>query len=93
MTVSNPLTRPVGWCGAQGPSVHCGCEFHRAWVLLNPGHEDVIEDRARIVAWMAENPGRNPATGRPMPHPDDFLVEVYGTGATPAELRAMGLVV
>jgi len=62
-------------------------------VLLHPEHPDVVEHRARIIEWMAQHPGYNPATGRAMAHPDDFLVDEYGIRATEAELRAVGLVV
>jgi hypothetical protein len=79
-------------CGYPGPSVNCGCEYHREWVRQNPEHPDVVAGRAEVVAWMAENLGYNPATGRAMAHPDDFLMEVYGSGATSAELNVMGLV-
>ncbi len=81
------------YCGYSGMSVDCGCDVHRAMVLLHPEHPDVIEGRVQIVGWMAEHPGVNPATGRALAHPDDYLVEVYGTGATAEELEWIGVLV
>lgn len=80
-------------CGIEGMNVHCGCDYHRAWVLCNPDHPDVVEDRARIIAWMADHPGINPATGRPMAHPDDYLTDFYGYGLTEAEAGVLELLV
>jgi hypothetical protein len=78
-------------CGASTPNVYCGCPNHQTWVRENPDHPDVIADRARTIAWMAEHPNRNPATGHPMPHPDDYLQAVYGRGATRRELWDMDI--
>jgi hypothetical protein len=78
-------------CAYNGPSVWCGCAYHTAWVLANPGDPAVQEQRAQTIAWMREHPGKNPATGRAMAHPDDYLVPVYGYGATVDELRYLGI--
>jgi len=82
----------IAFCGNQGYAL-CGCEYHRAYTLLNPHDPGVQEERARTLAWMAEHPACNPATGRPMGHPDDYLVQVYGAGLTETEAGALGLLI